>query len=271
MYQTGGGSRTSKSQRSVGGRTQGSRYIEEEDEEASDYDDASYDEDEFEMVSSRRQGPGSISSGSKRTSSRRDNLRTVRVKAHADDARYIVVGPAIEFSVFVEKIQEKFGLRRRFKIKIKDEDSPDGEMITMGDQDDLDMVMTSVKQEARKQRSETGKLEVSLNLPSPSPEWTWLTQRTGLDPRSITADTWRHCISCFIYPRRHAVVWFWSRSNDEHSQSPSYDHDTFPLYQAGVSVGPAKAVPAGQTRRVAGSTTSPSLYFFLHMIFFFCI
>ncbi|KAK4138164.1 hypothetical protein BT67DRAFT_2084 [Trichocladium antarcticum] len=160
MYQTGGGSRTSKSQRSVGGRTQGSRYIEEEDEEASDYDDASYDEDDFEMVSSRRQGPGSISSGSKRTSSRRDNLRTVRVKAHADDARYIVVGPAIEFSVFVERIQEKFGLRRRFKIKIKDEDSPDGEMITMGDQDDLDMVMTSVKQEARKQRSETGKLEV---------------------------------------------------------------------------------------------------------------
>ena len=167
MYQTGGGSRSSRSQRSGGGRTQNSRYIEEEDEEASDYDDASFDEGDFEMVSSRRQGPGSVSGGSKRASSRRDNLRTVRVKVHAGDARYIVVGPAIEFTVFVEKIQEKFGLRRRFKIKIKDEDSPEGEMITMGDQDDLDMVMTSVKQEARKQRSETGKLEVSLNYPNP--------------------------------------------------------------------------------------------------------
>ncbi|KAG7290219.1 hypothetical protein NEMBOFW57_000217 [Staphylotrichum longicolle] len=145
MYGGGGGSRSSRSQRSgAGGRTR-DRYIEEEDEEGSDYDDASFDEGEFEMVSPA--GPG------------RDALRTVRVKVHGD-VRYIVVGPAIEFPDLVDRIQEKFGLRRRFKIKIKDEDSPEGEMITMGDQDDLDMVMGSVKQNARKQRSDTGKMEV---------------------------------------------------------------------------------------------------------------
>jgi hypothetical protein len=163
MYGGGGGSRNSRSQRSgAGGRTR-DRYIEEEEEEGSDYDDASFDEGEFEMVSNRRPGPGSVVSGASKRGSRRDALRTVRVKVHAGDVRYIVVGPAIEFPDLVDRIQEKFGLRRRFKVKIKDEDSPEGEMITMGDQDDLDMVMSSVKQNARKQRSDTGKMEVSSN------------------------------------------------------------------------------------------------------------
>jgi hypothetical protein len=161
MYGGGGGSRSSRSQKSAAGRTR-ERYIEEEDEEGSDYDDASFDEGEFEMVSNRRPAPGSVmSGGSKRGSSRRDALRTIRVKVHADDVRYIVVGPAIEFTDLVDRIQDKFGLRRRFKIKVRDDDSPE-DMITMGDQDDLDMVMTTVKQNARKQRSDTGKMEVSL-------------------------------------------------------------------------------------------------------------
>ncbi|KAL2258636.1 hypothetical protein VTK26DRAFT_7995 [Humicola hyalothermophila] len=163
MYQAGGGSRSSRSQRSMGSRAQ-NRYIEEEDEDASDYDDASFDEGEFEMVSgnSRRTGGGSSAAGSSssKRGSRRETLRTVRVKVHAEDVRYIVVGPAIEFRDFSAKIADKFGLRGRFKIKIKDEDSPEGDMITIGDQDDLDMVMSSVKQEARRQRSETGKMEV---------------------------------------------------------------------------------------------------------------
>lgn len=163
MYHGAGGSRSSRSQRSFGGRGR-DRYIEEEeDDDASDYDDASFDEGEFEMVSNRRPGPGSVSSAGRR-SSRRDNLRTVRIKVHADDVRYVMVGPAIEFPDLVDRIRDKFGLRNKFKIKIKDEDSPEGEMITIGDQDDLDLVMTSVKQEARRQRSDTGKMEVSLEI-----------------------------------------------------------------------------------------------------------
>jgi hypothetical protein len=160
----GGNARNSRSQRSVAGsRSARDRYIEEDDEEGSDYDDASFDEGEFEMVSNTRRGPGSVAGGSKRGSTRRETLKTVRIKVHAPgDVRYVAVGPAVEFPDLVQRIQDKFGLRRRFKIKVKDEDSPDGEMITMGDQDDLDMVMTTVKQNARKMRSDTGKLEVSL-------------------------------------------------------------------------------------------------------------
>jgi hypothetical protein len=161
MYQGGGngggnGSRSSRSQRTRGP----SRYIEEE-EEGSDYDDASFDEGEFEMVSNRRPGTNSMSGSSGRGGSRRPEIRKIRVKVHADDVRYIMIGAAIEFPDLVDRIRDKFGIRRRFKIKVKDEDSPDGDMITMGDQDDLEMVMMSVKSQARKQRLDTGKMEVS--------------------------------------------------------------------------------------------------------------
>jgi len=47
-------------------------------------------------------------------------------------------------------------MRRDFKIKIKDE----GDMITMADQDDLDMAISMSKQEAKRERSEMGKMEV---------------------------------------------------------------------------------------------------------------
>ncbi|KAK0738245.1 NADPH oxidase regulator NoxR [Schizothecium vesticola] len=158
MYQggggNGGGSRTSKAQKSTRGGQ--ARYIEEE-EEGSDYEDASFDEGDFEMVSNRR-APGSVSGASRRSSSRRGPTK-VRVKVHAGDVRYIMVGMAVEFPDLVSSIQAKFGLRRRFKIKVKDDDS-DGDMITMGDQDDLDMIMQTVVETAKRQRLDTGKMEV---------------------------------------------------------------------------------------------------------------
>ncbi|KAK1750635.1 putative nadph oxidase [Echria macrotheca] len=156
MYQNGGGNGGARASRQRGNRGP-ARYIEEE-EEGSDYDDASFDENDFEMVSNRR-GPGSVSGGSRRSTSKRMPTK-VRVKVHANnDVRYIMVGMAIEFPDFVSSIQNKFGLRRRFKIKVKDDDS-DGDMVTMGDQDDLDMIMSSVADNAKRQRVDTGKLEV---------------------------------------------------------------------------------------------------------------
>ena len=156
MYQGGGGggSRGSRGQR----RPQ-QRYIEEEDEGGSDYDDGDFDEGDFEMVSNRRP-TNSVSSG--RGMSRRPDIRKIRVKVHAGDVRYVMVGTAIEFADFVDRIRDKFGIRRRFKIKVKDDDTPDGEMITMGDQDDLEMVMMTVKSQARKQKLDTGRMEVSF-------------------------------------------------------------------------------------------------------------
>lgn len=76
-----------------------------------------------------------------------------------------MIGTSIEFSDFVDRIRDKFGLRRRFKIKMKDEDVPD-DMITMGDQDDLDVAIQSAKSAAKRQRQDVGKMEVSLHLSS---------------------------------------------------------------------------------------------------------
>jgi hypothetical protein len=162
MYQSGGNGNP-RSSRGQGQRRQPpQRYIEEEDEGGSDYDDGSFDEGDFEIVSNnRRPGTSSLSSGS-RAMSRRPEIRKIRVKVHAGDVRYIMIGAAVEFPDLVDKIRDKFGIRRRFKIKVKDDDAPDGEMITMGDQDDLDMVIMTVKQQARKQRLDSGKMEVSL-------------------------------------------------------------------------------------------------------------
>ncbi|KAJ3481207.1 hypothetical protein NLG97_g7881 [Lecanicillium saksenae] len=134
------------------------RYEDEEDA-PSDYDDGSLDGAEFEMVSNNRRGPGSMSNGSRNTS-RRPDVRKFRVKVHAEDVRYIMIGGAVEFPDFVDRIRDKFGMRRRFKIKIKDEDMPDGDMITMGDQDDLEMAMMSAKEAAKRQRQDIGKIEV---------------------------------------------------------------------------------------------------------------
>lgn len=159
MYSAG--SRTS--QRTAGGsrRMQSQqRYYEDEEDDASDYDGASVDENDFEMMNPRR-GVSSMS-GSSRGQSRKPEIRKVRVKVHADDVRYIMVGTAVEFPDLVDRIRDKFGLRRRFKVKVRDEDSP-SEMITMGDQDDLEMVMMTVKSQARKQKLEVGKMEVSLD------------------------------------------------------------------------------------------------------------
>ena len=92
-------------------------------------------------------------------------MTKIRVKVHADEVKLIMISPNAEFSTLVEKVRDKFNLRRRFKIKVKDEDAPNGDMITMGDQDDLEMVIDAVRDEAKKQRTETGKMEVCEDYP----------------------------------------------------------------------------------------------------------
>ncbi|KAK3944219.1 NADPH oxidase regulator [Diplogelasinospora grovesii] len=159
MYQSG----NAPSRNSRGGQKSGrgqARYIEEEDE-GSDYDDGSFDEGEFEIVSNRRPGSNAMSGSSgRRNGSRRPELSKIRVKVHAGDVRYIMIEDPFKFDDLANKIRDKFGIRRRFKIKVKDEDSPEGEMITMGDDDDLEMAVMTVKQMARKQRQDIGKMDV---------------------------------------------------------------------------------------------------------------
>lgn len=61
------------------------------------------------------------------------------------------------FEDFVDRVREKFGIRTRFKLKVRDE----GDLITMGDRDDWDMAVQSVRKEAGKEGEEMGKMEVS--------------------------------------------------------------------------------------------------------------
>ena len=159
LYDMYSSSRNSRGQ----GRRQQPRYIEEEDEYASDYDDGPFDENEFEMVSNNRPPPRSraMSSSGRGQSRRPADIQKIRVKVHAADSRYIMIGTAVEFPDLADKIREKFGLRKRFKIKVRDDDMPNGDMITIGDQDDLEMVMSVVKSNAKKERQDMGRLEVS--------------------------------------------------------------------------------------------------------------
>lgn len=137
------------------------RFSNEEDDYASDaYEDDSVGEEDFEMMGGRMAPPLRTQrpSGSMRGGSRRPDIRKIRVKVHADDdTRYIVIGPAVEFGDLEGRIREKFGFKSRLKIRMQD----DGDMITMGDQDDLDMLISSAKQIAKKEKSDMGKMEVS--------------------------------------------------------------------------------------------------------------
>ncbi|KAI0392306.1 hypothetical protein F5Y17DRAFT_467614 [Xylariaceae sp. FL0594] len=154
----GGGSTAGR--RSGGSRRNQPRYIEEEDE-ASEY--GSFNEEEFEMVSNSNTNrrPGTSTTSSIRSGSRRPGIRNIKVKVHAsEDVRSFLVGASIQFPDLVDKIRDKFGLRTRFKIKVRDDDAPQSDMITVGDQDDLDLILMGVKTAARKKREDMGKLEM---------------------------------------------------------------------------------------------------------------
>ncbi|KAF2144909.1 uncharacterized protein K452DRAFT_295479 [Aplosporella prunicola CBS 121167] len=136
-------------------------YIEEEEEDP--YDQSSVEEGDFDIIPPARQRtrrPSAAGSSRVRGQSaqRRSQpgMRTIRVKVHADDTRYVFIEPNARFVLFVDQIRDKFALRKNFKIKIRDEN----DMITMSDQDDLDMAIMSSKQEAKRERAEMGKMEV---------------------------------------------------------------------------------------------------------------
>ncbi len=69
-----------------------------------------------------------------------------------------MVAPVVSFEEFVDRVREKFGLRTRFKLKVRDE----GDLITMADRDDWEMAVQSVRKEAAKEASEMGKMEVGV-------------------------------------------------------------------------------------------------------------
>jgi hypothetical protein len=71
-----------------------------------------------------------------------------------------MIGPTIAFAEFETRIREKFGFKCPLKMKVQD----DGDMITMVDQEDLDLLISSAKEVARREGSEMGKIEVSFSI-----------------------------------------------------------------------------------------------------------
>ncbi|KAI9375338.1 hypothetical protein BJX61DRAFT_531658 [Aspergillus egyptiacus] len=136
-------------------------YIEEEEEYGSSpCDDEVAPDAGFEIMGAG-QRTRSCSRGPARGYSRRPEVRRFRVKVHsAEDTRYIIVGPTIEFPEFESRIREKFGFQMQLKIKMQDE----GDMITMVDQEDLDLLLMAAREIARREGSEMGKMEVRTAL-----------------------------------------------------------------------------------------------------------
>jgi PB1 domain len=151
--------------------TQG--YISEEEEDLTASSIGGYDEPDFEMMVARSAtGRSSRKSRSSNNGSMvmpmlpeqqfgpPPDIKRIRVKVHAEDSRYVIVTPAVQFADFVASIRNKFGLATSFKVKMSD----DGDMITMSDQDDLDMAIDISREQARQTRSEMGKMEVSCSF-----------------------------------------------------------------------------------------------------------
>ncbi|KAG6034072.1 hypothetical protein E4U41_006701 [Claviceps citrina] len=159
MYQASGSNRTpSRGTRRPSLQLKAQPRYHEAVYDKSEYDDGSFDGVAFEMLSNndRRQG----SRTEPRAPSRRPEIRKIRVKVHAADVRYIMISPAIEYPDFVDMVKEKFGMTRRFKMKIKDEDMPEGDMITVGDDDDLEMAVQSATSLAMRQGQDVAKMEI---------------------------------------------------------------------------------------------------------------
>jgi hypothetical protein len=130
-------------------------YIEEEDED--DYDGSDIDDAEFEMISRAKSRKRSPARSSKSGGTNRGTSIKIRVKVHAGDTRYVFINQGTTVREFWQAIREKFGVRNNFKVEIKD----DGDMITMADQDDLDMAIETARGQAKKDGSDVAKLEVS--------------------------------------------------------------------------------------------------------------
>lgn len=162
VMSSGGGSR-----KMMMPRQQIQQYIDEEEEYASDAcdeeDAEAFDDGEFEIVgASRQHGHAPGSRVSRRGYSRRPEIDKFRIKVHAlEDTRYIMVGPTIGITEFHKRICDKFGFQLPLKLKMRDE----GDMVSMVDQEDLDLLLMSAKEFARREGSEIGKTEVSRFVP----------------------------------------------------------------------------------------------------------
>lgn len=129
-----------------------SQYLPIEEEGEDEVTDLSDEPLAFEIIP-----PRPLHQRHRSQSRRAPKIRKIRIKVHAEDMRYVMTTPTVQYIELVEQIRAKFGLRAGFKLKIKDEE---GDMVTMGDQDDLDMAISTCKAAAAKGQADMGKMEM---------------------------------------------------------------------------------------------------------------
>jgi hypothetical protein len=91
-------------------------------------------------------------------------MRKIRIKVHApEDTRYVMASAAPNYIELLEQVRVKFSLKSEIRLRIRDED---GDMVTVGDQDDLDLAVMACKESAEIERAEMGKMEIWIKEPS---------------------------------------------------------------------------------------------------------
>lgn len=94
-----------------------------------------------------------------RRSARGVSMGKIRAKVHCnDETRYIMMQPQVTFKELEDQVAKKFAVKARLKLLMRDDEN---DMITMGDQDDLDMAVDMCRTVAMKEGASMGKVEVS--------------------------------------------------------------------------------------------------------------
>jgi hypothetical protein len=112
----------------------------------------------YEIVSPNRHGSRPRHQRSQSRRAALPTMRKIRIKVHApEDTRYLMASAAPIYSELLEKVKAKFAIKCDIRLRIKDED---GDMVTVGDQDDLDLAVMVCKDSAEIERLEMGKMEI---------------------------------------------------------------------------------------------------------------
>lgn len=147
------------------GGSRGSSSVGGGEPEEPEEDNLSIDSRDFENISTNNHNGAPRRPSTAAAARSRNPIRKVRIKVHVQaDTRYILFtnnnsdnSLSVRYPDLIERITDKFGLHnRRFRCTVLD----DGDQITLGDQDDLDMALSTAKTAARREGADMAKMEV---------------------------------------------------------------------------------------------------------------
>lgn len=89
-------------------------------------------------------------------------MKSIRLKIHfGDDTRFLIIPAKYNFEDLAETLARKLATDGLLKVKTRDDE---GDMITIADQEDLDVSVSTCRELAHKEGRDMGKLEVSCTL-----------------------------------------------------------------------------------------------------------